>query len=760
MIDAIHQALRCGEAGCTCTSPQGNVHCPAHEDTTPSLSVTNGGGGKPLVKCFGGCSQDRVIVELKARDLWPSKNGERPKKFNVVKSYDYQDAKGNLVFQVCRLDPKDFRQRRPDGVGGWVWKMTGVKLVPYRLSQVLQAETVYIVEGEKDADRLATLGLTATTNPGGAGKWRSEYNRHFQGKQIIVLPDHDPPGKAHALDVARNLRSVAASVKVIELPGIPEKGDVSDWLAAGGTVEQLLGLVEAAPEWKAQARPVMPEIRTTKRFLNDISNEAIQALETANHPPFLFRRAGGLVRISRDEKNHPKIINLTDVQLRGMIARSASFFKETEKGLVATAPPMDTVKDILALGEWSFPALEGLVQAPVMRPDGTVFTEPGYDPQTRLYYVKPDDLFVPPIPENPSTQEVQESIGYLLEIVCDFPFAEDSDRANAVGLVLTLPLRAAILGNIPMAVITSPTPGTGKTLLQDAIANIGTGQSAPMAGLPRDDDEMRKFITSRLLSGEPLISFDNQELPLWGASLSRALTCTEWEDRLLGGNTNARLPQRAVWIANGNNLKLKGDLPRRTFPIRLDSRMAKPWERDGFKHRNLTEWILQNRGNFLAAIFVLARAWFVAGKPEPEKPVPVMGNFEAWAETIGGILAFAGVEGFLENLAEFHAEADLEGPEWEGFLTAWVEAVGHTSKTCQEVAAILRDNSEFVATLPDNLQDVLKDPEKSFERSLGRTLAKKEKRPYGENNLALQRVGTHKKAVLWKVAPLSAVCLW
>src|SRR5208337_4103095 len=114
---------------------------------------------------------------------------------------------------------------------------------------------------------------------------------------------------------------------------------------------------------------------------------------------------------------------------------------------------------------------------------------------------------------------------------------------------------------------------------------------------------------------------------------------------------------------------------------------------ENFKHKNLCEWILRYRGDFLAAILTIARAWFVAGKPEPKKPVPVMGGFEAWANTIGGILAFAGVEGFLENLKQFHDEADLEGPEWEAFLTAWVEAIGESAKTCQEITALLGDNS-------------------------------------------------------------------
>jgi hypothetical protein len=501
--------------------------------------------------------------------------------------------------------------------------------------------------------------------------------------------------------------------------------------------------------------PGVPAIIITQRFLHDKANDGIKALEAANNPPSLFRRSGSLVRISVDEKEHPRIETLGDTQLRSRLARVAHFLKKTDEGMVPTAPPMDLVKDILALGEWNFPALEGIIQAPAMRQDGTVFNKPGYDPQTCLFYFKPADLSMPNIPENPSDYEVEGYLGYLLEAICDFPFVEDSDRANALGLIMTIPLRPAIPGNVPMAVITAPAPGTGKSLLQDTVAIIGTGKSAPMAGLPRDDDEMRKFITSRLLSGDPLISFDNLELPLWGPSLSRALTCTEWEDRILGGNTTARLPQRAVWIANGNNLKLRGDLPRRTFPIRLDAGLSRPWERQVFKHGNLIEWVSRYRGGFLAAIFTIARAWFVAGKPAPKKPVPVMGGFDAWAKTIGGILSFAGVDGFLENLMQFHHEADLEGQEWEGFLNAWVEVVGQVSKTCQEVAAILRDNSDFAATLPGNLRDVLKSTEKSFERTLGRVLAGKENRPYGENNLALRRVGTHNRAVLWKVAPLS-----
>ena len=761
-VETIRQALTCGQSRCSCSQAKGLVHCPAHEDKTPSLSVSES-SGKILVKCHAGCSQMAVIEALRGRGIWPPSNNDWPKvqqgsfPGKPIAVYGYLDAAGRPIFQVCRYQTttgKTFKQRRPDPKNPrkWIWSTKGTSLLPYRLPQLLQAENVFVVEGEKDVATLECLGLIATCNPGGAGKWRPSYNVHFKGKRVIILPDNDEPGRTHAQDVARNLHGVAESVKVVELPGLLKKGDVSDWIMAGGTAEKLAVLVKEAPQWEP-ARS-MPEIVITRRFLHDKSNEAIKALETANHPPSLFRRSGNLVRISLDEKDHPHIETINDIHLRGKLARCAYFLKETDRGMVATAPPMDLAKDILALGEWTFPPLEGIVQAPTLRPDGSVFSDPGYDPITRLFYIKPPNLFVPPIPENPTEEDILNAVNLIQEIITDFPLVEEADRANCIALIITLPLRPAITKNVPMAVISAPAPGTGKSLLQDIVAIIGTGESAPMAGFPRDDDEMRKFITSRLLAGDPLVSFDNLELPLWGPSLARALTCQEWEDRVLGGNTTARLPQKAVWVANGNNLKIRGDLPRRTFAIRLDAKLSRPWERQDFKQKNLRDWVSRWRGDFLGAILTMGRAWFIAQKPEPKKPLPVMGGFESWVEIIGGILSFAGIEGFLENLEQFHDEADLEGPEWESFLEAWAKTVGQDAKTCQEVTAILRDNHDFAATLPDNLEHVLKDPEKSFERSLGRALARKEKRPYGQYNLALQRVTTARKVTLWTVAPL------
>ena len=214
--------------------------CPAHDDDDPSLAITER-DGKTLLVCRAGCDQKAVIDALRQRDLWPALS-ER-KESRIVTAYSYRDDAGALRYQVVRLrDPKDFRQRRPNGAhDAFEWNMNGVAPLPYRLPDLLADPDamVFIVEGEKDCDNLAEIGVIATTNHGGAGKWRAEISRWLAGRHVVILPDNDDAGRSHAQDVAQKLAGVAASIRVLELPGLPSKGDVSDWLAAGGTADTL-----------------------------------------------------------------------------------------------------------------------------------------------------------------------------------------------------------------------------------------------------------------------------------------------------------------------------------------------------------------------------------------------------------------------------------------------------------------------------------------------------------------------------------------
>lgn len=243
-----------------------SAQCPFHEDNKPSFSVNlktglwncKACGVKGDVFHFHqkkhGCAFPEALKELgqfAGIDTGNGKGARKPRG-KIIATYDYHDADGQPLFQVVRFDPKDFRQRQPDDNGGWIWNLSGIEPVPYRLPELLKADTVYVVEGEKDADLLNEIlppGQMATCNPMGAGKWRSEYNHHFKGKRVFILPDNDPTGRDHAQEVARNLQGVAVSVKVVELPGLPDKGDVSDWILAGDTLEQLVKLSEQAMEF-------------------------------------------------------------------------------------------------------------------------------------------------------------------------------------------------------------------------------------------------------------------------------------------------------------------------------------------------------------------------------------------------------------------------------------------------------------------------------------------------------------------------------
>jgi hypothetical protein len=215
--------------------------CPAHDDKTPSLSVDEGTDGRVLLKCHAGCEAEAIVsaVGKTMADLMPEKNRTRPEEIGW---YDYRGENGKVRFQVVRYDPKDFRQRRPDSAGGWIWNTKGVKPCVYRLPELLahpKQGLVFVCEGEKDADLMASLGYCATTNPGGAGMgWKDAYSEVFEGRMVCILEDNDDGGRAHAKKTKASLERYRASrVEILSLPGLSKGGDVFDWFMKSGSTK-------------------------------------------------------------------------------------------------------------------------------------------------------------------------------------------------------------------------------------------------------------------------------------------------------------------------------------------------------------------------------------------------------------------------------------------------------------------------------------------------------------------------------------------
>jgi hypothetical protein len=225
-----------------------------------------GGGVLDLIEMKTGAHDAERFHWLEQQGLWANSkpNGrDRTRGLGLeVAHYDYVDEAGDLLFQVVRYDPKDFRQRRPDGKGGWIWNIKGVRQVPYRLPEIIEAiasdQLVAIVEGEKDADNLWQIGIAATTNAGGAGAWKDSINSHFIGADVVVLNHNDPAGRKHADGVAAKLLGFAMRVRRLDLAqhwrDMPDKNDVSDWLAQGfGGREELDELIASAPVYEAKS---------------------------------------------------------------------------------------------------------------------------------------------------------------------------------------------------------------------------------------------------------------------------------------------------------------------------------------------------------------------------------------------------------------------------------------------------------------------------------------------------------------------------
>ena len=249
--------------------------CPVHEADgnghSRSLSVKHD-DGKVLLCCHAECSSDAVLgaIGLTFADLFddePTRPKARTKataeKLGPIAAvYPYQDWDGAVKYETTRHDPKDFRQRRRNEKGGYVWSIEGVERVLYGLPDLIDKTDVCLAEGEEDVKALRELGFTATTSCSGAKAWRKgAYAEQFVKAgclRLNVLPDNDAPGRGYAEDVARSCAAAGIVVRVINLPGLPAGGDVRDWVRAGHTRKELLALVADAPVWAPAADALRP----------------------------------------------------------------------------------------------------------------------------------------------------------------------------------------------------------------------------------------------------------------------------------------------------------------------------------------------------------------------------------------------------------------------------------------------------------------------------------------------------------------------
>lgn len=364
----------------------------------------------------------------------------------------------------------------------------------------------------------------------------------------------------------------------------------------------------------------------------------------------VFCRGGSLVRVVVDASTVEaaqrgtttlSISPMTPANLRELITEAVTLVEETTEGVVARRPPNWLVYAILERGQWDgVRPLAGIVRAPVLRPDGTVLEQPGYDPTTHLLYA-PERSFTP-IPQAPTQADAVAACQVLLELVVDFPFASPEALAGWAGIPLTLLAQYAYSGPAPAFILDSPTPASGKGLAGKAGAEVGTAETPVPTPEPGSEEEERKRITGVVMAGKRVYMLDNLTHPFGSGAADALLTSTEWQDRRLGSNVIFTGEARLVWLVTGNNVEFRRrDTMRRVVHIRLEPREENPETRQGFRYPDLLGHVRRSLDRYTWAALTMLRAFAVAGFPSVG--LQPWGSFEGWSRIVRGCLVWCGL---------------------------------------------------------------------------------------------------------------------
>ncbi|MBX3416588.1 MAG: hypothetical protein KF851_03215 [Pirellulaceae bacterium] len=601
------------------------------------------------------------------------------------------DSQQPIGWAMRRRDGKIFSWKLKDGTQ----KQAKVKLLYESKNggiccpdQVRQAETLLVLAGVSDA----AAALSLDELPQNWAAWSDSCGElpnpseslltNAKDRAVVVVFDSDTTGRTNAGKFANALAAVAKSVKVIDLfPGRAsdasgEPKDFRDWLTNGGTATELVAMVEAAAEWEVTELPQKKSkgIEGEKSVLLTLdehlaATRVIGLLADLDGENEVYQRGGKLVGIVPviDPDLPPglkKIKTLEVPTIRERITLAAELFQKVKVGEDfehrQVPPPKWLVDAVATRGHYpEIKPLAGLIQAPTIRPDGSILQTPGYDRQTGLHYSPLHDF--PTVPEFPTREDVVSAAAELVDPFRDFPFAANSgeqsagesteaasepnaneNRAAAIAMALTMIGRPCVDGCCPMMVVTGNNRGAGKTKIVDLASMIAYGRPAARERYSPDPEEMGKKITTIAMDARPAVNFDNATGQIGCPALDSAVTAITWRDRILGKTKSMEeVPFKTILITTGNNLTFGSDLARRILTIRLNCQQENPEDRQDFKYPNLLEHVKAIRPRLAVAALTILRGYFSAGCPLANDGT--WGSFESWTRVIRGAVVWAGL---------------------------------------------------------------------------------------------------------------------
>ncbi|WP_289015538.1 hypothetical protein [uncultured Methylobacterium sp.] len=433
----------------------------------------------------------------------------------------------------------------------------------------------------------------------------------------------------------------------------------------------------------------------------DLAADAAAAALIATGLP-IFLRGGALVRptmevVDAADETKTVIAKLKDVTLPGLqytLSRAAVFQQfDGRKGDFKRVDPPEKIATMIldGAGDWKFPTVAGVITTPTLRTDGTILSEPGYDPQSRLYLVEDPNLVLPPIPEAPTRGQALEALEMFKDLLKEFPFVSSVDRSVALSGLLTTVARPA-MATAPAVAISAHTAGTGKSYLVDVAAALATGRRCPVIAPGRTEEELEKRLGPLILNSVAIVSIDNVEGDLGGIFLCQATERPAVGLRPLGKSEIRTAECRSMFFLTGNNLVLVADMTRRALMANLDARMERPELRE-FDGKPF-ETVLANRGSYIAAALTILRAYRVAGMPDR---LPRLASYEQWSDTVRSALVWLGEDDPALTM-EKTRKSDPVAQAIRQLYAQWEAKIGlHDRRTSASViaAATMAEDEEF-----------------------------------------------------------------
>lgn len=439
----------------------------------------------------------------------------------------------------------------------------------------------------------------------------------------------------------------------------------------------------------------LPEIEIAASF-REMFPPIWDAMEKANAKnPLIFQYGESLVRIVSGNNGALFVETLNGERLMGELDRRMQFMKfdKTSKAYVPARVPDFVVDAVLAepCDRKHIPLISRIVHFPVFSPDGDLVVKEGYCPKSKMLYAPEKGLAIPPVSENPTSADIKRAKELIFEnLLADFPFVSETDKAHAVSMLFAPAIRGMIDGATPAYIVKAPTSGSGKSKLPTCCLMVWYPDIA-VSVWKQNEAELEKQLYGDLRRGKPYIFFDNVKHRLDSPSFEAVITSRSYSSRVLGVSECPAVPVYQTFVATGNNLSVGTEMSDRSVPITLDARMQKPSERNGFKHPFLEAWVKAQRNWLIWAVLTLVSNWIQNGKPNGTR---THGRFPEWSQTTGGILKCNEITGFLEPAAmsEFQGASDTESETMEGFVQRW-----HEEFECREVFA--RDLASIASEL-------------------------------------------------------------